>query len=275
MASPPFGKLEQNYYFDQNGYAGKDFFFDVARGSFRGLMSVNKFGRTTNADSSTATDIWDGANPTEDDPIWLAPTVAQVHEVDSNDANDANGGTGAWKVRVYGLRSWDTAEVFEDITLTGATPVDTVYSYVIIHRIKVLKSGATSSNVGDIFATAKTDGTITAMIIAGQGQTQMAVYGIPSTQNMYVTGFYASIQRVVSSARANIELLWCFDVEAQPTVFQVKHTLGLDQTGAGAIAHLYVPPNRFSGPGILKLQTTTSAADVDVSGGFNLVLEDK
>jgi hypothetical protein len=249
--------------------------YDVPDGAFLDLQSVNKFGRTTNADSGVATDIWDAANATEDDDIWVAPTQARVHAITSNDGGDTAAGAGARTIRVYGLRSWDSTESFEDITMNGAGAVNTVNSYVIIHRMRVLTSGATSANIGDIFATAAVDGTITAMIVATEGQTQMAVYGIPSSQTAYVTKIYASLNRAVATAQGNLSLLWCFDVKNQPTVFQVKHTMGLSTTGTSAISHDYKPYSGFTGPGILKLQVVAGQNDCDVSGGFDLLLEDR
>jgi hypothetical protein len=55
----------------------------IAKGDVPGHKSVNKFGRTTNADSADPTDIWDRANATNDQAIWLAPTAARVHAIAS------------------------------------------------------------------------------------------------------------------------------------------------------------------------------------------------
>ena len=64
------------------------------------------------------------------------------------------------------------------------------------------------------------------------------------------------------------------DIKNQPAVWQVKHTLNAYEAGTGTLQHWYDPPNRFAGPGVLKLEVTTDKDDSDVSGGFDLILED-
>jgi hypothetical protein len=170
-------------------------------GHISGYRTVNKFGRANNVDAAP-TDIWDMANTVQDEALWVAPTQARIHDIVSTDAGDDGdpAGVGARTLRVFGLTDWDTAEVSEDIVLNGTTNVPTVNAYVIIHRMMVLTKGATSVNVGNITATAQTDGTVTAEIYAGQGQTQMAIYGIPSTQAAYMTAYWASLNKGTEGA---------------------------------------------------------------------------
>ena len=251
---------------------------EIPEGEITGHYSVNKFGRCTNADSADPTDIWDRANPTNDQAIWLAPTAARLHSLSSTSDNDGKTGapssTGARTVQVYGLTSWDTAETSEVVTLDGTTAVITANSYVIIHRIKVLTSGASGPNIGTITAAAAIDGTVTAQIQPLEGQTQMAIYGIPSTQRAFMTGFYGSLDRDSPvGASALLKLLWCFDVENQPTVFQVKHTVTI-ANGQPPHRHEYNPYNGFSGPGIFKLQVNSDGNDTLADGGFDLILVD-
>jgi hypothetical protein len=248
----------------------------VPEGVVPGHYAVNKFGRTTNADSADPTDIWDRANATNDQAIWLAPTAARIHAIVSTDDTDGKTGApnaaSARTIQVYGLKTWDLAETSEVITLDGTTPVNTADSYVIIHRMKVLTSGATSINAGTITATAAApDSTVTAQIQPTEGQTQMAIYGVPSTQKLYVTSFYANVERDSPVAvTVLLKLLWCPDVENQPTIFQSKHTLSLDK--GQHVQHFYNPFNRFDGPGILKLQVNASGNNTFVDGGFDLIL---
>lgn len=251
-----------------------DYFLEVSKGNVAGHSAVNKFGRSTNVDNGVDTDIWDGANSTDDVDIWVAPTQARTHQVASTSANDAAAGTGAQTVMLYGLTSWDADEVSETITMNGTTNVATSNQYVIIHRMKVITQGSAGPNAGKITATADTDATVTAQINAGEGQTQMAIYGIPSTKTAYLTGFYASANKGTISLSANITLLANPEPDSQLTGFLVKQTLGINTDGANAIRHDYAPYPKYSGPCILKLQANSSSNDTDVSGGFDLIMVD-
>jgi hypothetical protein len=255
-----------------------DLNLEIAAGTYTGYSAVNKFGRAPSGGQTTATDVWDRANATPTQQIWVAPTQARVHAIVSTDDTDGKTGApnsvGARTLRVYGLTSWDTAEVSEDITLDGTTAVNTTNSYVIIHRMKVLTKGGTAVNAGIISATAATDGTVTAAIIIGQGQTQMAIYGVPSTQTAYITGYYGSAIKAASACRGSVELFVNPEPDAELTKFLVKHTNGWDTTGTSYIQHKFNPYFKVAGPAIIKVQTISSAADTDFSAGFDLILVD-
>jgi len=247
---------------------------EIAEGVIPGHKSVNKFGFTPNADSGIPTDVWDAAAQ----PIWLAPTAARVHAIVSTSDVDGKTGAptaaGARTVQVYGLVDWDTAESSEIVTLDGTTPVNTGSAYVIIHRMKVLTSGASGPNVGIISATAAADATVTAYIQAGVGQTLMAIYGIPSTQKAYMTQFYVTLERdSPTGAAAEGRLLYTMDVATSPTIFITKHTFSLDNDDP-EVLHPFNPYNGFTGPGIFKLQITSDAADTESNAGFDLILVD-
>jgi hypothetical protein len=245
----------------------------ISRGIVPGVSHVNKYGRATNADNGVATDVWDHATQS----IWLAPTAARIHSIASANDNDGKTGapasSGARTLRIWGLKTWDTAETSEDITLDGTTGVNTANSYVIIHRMAVLTSGASGPNIGLITATAATDGTITAQIAATNGQTLMAIYGVPSTQTAYLTAFYALVGRVSpSGVDVDVSLLYSFDVENQPAAFLLKFPAALERDGLPYLNHHFIPYYKFEGPGILKLQVNANANDTYTDGGFGLIL---
>ena len=247
---------------------------EIPRGTMTGQYSVNKFGRTINADSGVRTDVWDAAAQ----PVWLSPTAARIHAIVSTDDNDGKTGspnaTGARTIRIYGLQTWDSAETSEDKTLTGTDSVNTANAYVIIHRMKVLTSGASGPNIGLITATAAGDATVTAVITASAGQTLMAVYGVPSTQTAYLTQFYSAVERdSPQGADVELQLLWTPDVASQPKVFITKHTWPNGEAD-GLHSHAYNPYNKFTGPGILKIAGTSDADDTHIDAGFDMILVD-
>jgi len=254
-----------------------DYFLEVARGNIAGQISVNKFGRSTNVDSGISTDIWDRANAADDQDIWLAPTAARIHTIASDSANDTTGGTGANSIIISYLPDWDTAETTETVTGDLNAGIVMLNSAVIIHRMIVVpQATSTTPNVGTITATAAADGTVTAQINPNEGQTQMAIYGIPSTQIAYMVQFYVSVLRAVSSAVAvDGGLLFNPAPNINTSVFIVKHTTGKITTGTSdGNPHGFKPYKKFEGPGILKIQAAGSANNLDVSAGFDLILVD-
>jgi hypothetical protein len=240
----------------------------VSLGYIPNMTTVNKYGRTTNADSGVQTDIWDRANATHNQATWVAPTAARIHAIVSSNAETG----GATAVKIYGLTSWTTDEVSETVALTGTTPVNTVNSYVIIHRMVVTACGANGPNIGYITATAAVDGTITAQIEPLVGQTRMVIYGIPSTKTLCVQSFYLSIQRAQATAASNITMLQTVDVTVNPNVWLQNRTIGLNTTGTSSYQRPVFPALAVPGPVILKIAVDTNANDCDVSAGFGATL---
>jgi len=244
----------------------------VAQGLITGVSAVHKFGHAPDGMQTTATDLWSRADATPTQQIWVAPTQARVHAIVSSSTDDDGNpvGTGARTLRVWGLTSWTAAEVSEDITLNGTGAVNTANSYVIIHRMKVLTAGTTSINVGTITATAATDSSVTAVILPNDGQTQMAIYGVPSIQTLYLTQIIIGVNDNVAQTSVDISLL----VNESPNVsplnvrFTSKIEIQAQNSGSSSVDHVFDPLFAIPGPAIVKLQGLASAADMDTYGIF-------
>lgn len=249
----------------------KNYALEAARGLVSGVTQINKFGAAPSGVQTTASDLWSRCDSTPTQQIWLAPTAARVHAIVSSDANDDGDpvGTGARTIRVYGLKTWDLAETSEDIILNGTTPVNTVNSYVIIHRMKVLTCG-TSINTGTITATAATDSTVTAVILPGDGQTEMAIYGVPSIQSFYLTRWGVGIDKASGGAvSCDFELRVNENPNVQTTSFLRKDDMAVQSTGNQSAERNYGNPVKFAGPCIVKVQGIGSANDIDAKSGFD------
>ena len=252
-----------------------DYRLDIPAGrlNFYGIETVNKFGRAPEGVQTSATDVWDRADATPTQQIWVAPTTARVHNFASSSASDDGdpAGVGARTLRFYGLTSWTTPEVSEVIELNGAGDVATQQAYVCIHRAKVLTKGGTNVNVGTITATAVTDGTITAAILPGAGQTQMAIYCVPEGYSAFVSYYYVALNETAATS-LDAALLVNPEPDAELTNFLTKHTVSAKDTGSTYVRHDFNPYFRVDGPAIIKVQGISSAADTDVDGGFGLYL---
>jgi hypothetical protein len=248
---------------------------DISAGKISGFVPVSQIGRAPDGVQTTATDIWDRGDATPTQQIWVAPTTARVHAIVSDSASDASAGVGARTIRVTGLTSWTSKETTEDVTMSGVTPVNTVNSYVIIYKLSVLTKGGTSSNVGTIKATAATDATITAVIRPLIGSSEMAIFGWPSTQNLCITNWKSSINKSSAAAsHATYQLLYNSEPNAQLTNFIEIDLAGRHSTGSSSGKENFLPYLKLAGPGILKIQATASANDLDSSAGFSGILVD-
>lgn len=250
------------------------FMQEVARGLVSGFSSINKFGRNIEIDNGVTADIWDGGHTADESLIWVAPTQARVHNIASTSASDAAAGVGARTIRVFGLPDWDSAETSQDIIMDGTSDVPTT-ALVIINRMEVLTKGTTSVNVGTITATAVTDGTVSAKIRPGQGQTQMAIFGIPSTQTAYMGRLYTNANKAGGAAAlADVSLLYNPEPNTELLNFLTKHSLGLLTDGTSALTIPFFAPKVFVGPGILKIQVLSGTNNMDISAGFDLLIVD-
>lgn len=252
-----------------------DFQLEVARGNIPGMSTINKFGRNIQIDAGITADIWDGGDTADVSILWVAPTAAAIHNIVSTSGSDAAGGVGARTLRIFGLTGWDKVGVTEDIALNGTNDVPTKNLYVLIHRMLVLTKGATSVNVGVITATATSPSatTVTAQIKVGKGQTQMAIYGIPSICIAYMGRFYANVNKAGgATGLVDVALLYNPEPDIQLTNFLTKHTFGLQTVGTSAFTIPYYVPKVFKGPGILKIQVLSGTNSMDVSAGFDIVV---
>lgn len=244
-----------------------DFGVEVVKGNVIDTSSVNKFGRATDIDSVN-TDLWDRANPTQGQTIWLKPNASRYHSIVSSSTEDNPSGAGASNITIYGLTDWNTPEVSETITLSGTTAINTTRSYVIIHRMKVIGGYL---NTGYITATAQTDGTITAQINPTQGQTLMAIYGIPSGYCLFVNKFYLTVLKATGSGIIDGSIKVNENPRNNLNAYLTKHTTSVSTSG-GENNHDFIPSNKFCGPSIIKMQAIGSTVNLDASGGFDAYL---
>lgn len=244
-----------------------DFFYLLARGFIPGASPLHKFGQNPDIDTGTVPeDVWDVGG------IWVPPTTARVHDLVSTSVNDAAAGTGARTVELTGLTSWSQPPETEVVTLNGTTPVTTLKAWVVIYRMETLTFGSTQSNAGDVTATADVDATVTAQISAGKGQTLMAIFAVPSVQELQLTGYYMGwVQKGAAAANsADLDLLVNLRPDQADGGFVTKHHLGLYGAGTTYIPHKFRPYRVIPGPAIVKVQVTdVSASNTSITSGFD------
>ena len=259
-----FDKVSVNGVWRQIMHVKNNYFSELALGSIYNHSAVNKFGASPSGIQITATDIWSRADATPTQQIWLAPTAQRVHTIASSSASD----DGA-VIRVWGLSTWSSAETSQDITL----PNGTTSGEVIIHRMRLLQTAAHPTLVGTVTATAATDTTITAVILPSDGQTQMAIYGVPSGVTALLHKWSASINKAqATAASCDFEIRVNERPDLQTTGFLRKWNASVQSTGNNRFSETFNAPLVFTGPCIIKIQATASAADIDGEASFSLEL---
>lgn len=155
-------------------YLNTEHFIQIAQGNVLKTSHINKFGYNP-AVGSTFEAVHDaGGN-------YAYPATAGVATVAG--ASDAGA-----VIEVQGLdENYNLA--IEDVTVGSSST--TTFIRVFRARVKTLTSGTV--NVGNITITV--DGAVRATILAGNGQTLMAVYTVPAGKTAYLLKFQGSIEK--------------------------------------------------------------------------------
>lgn len=234
---------------------------EIVAGNVAGQSAVLKFGANPNVGATKET-IWDLGGK------YTYMPSASVLKLSSSDVDDAGGDTGARTLRVWGLDE-NGLEATDTKTLTGQTEVLTDNTYSRIFRMQVLTSGSSGTNEGIIYAGtgAVASGVPTnkyAAILAGNGQTLMATYTIPSDKTAYLMRYYASsgegkdaeIRLLVGDAGGTLV------VKNQQEIFQ------------SFIDFPYPLPLVIPASSDVEIDASSAATTVPVSAGFDLILVD-
>lgn len=161
---------------------------------------VNKFGYNPDIDNSSEPEsVWSAGGLYPWDAFTTAITL-------SSTANDTG------EVIVYGLDQ-DYNEQQETITLTGTTAVTLVNQFKRIYRMQY-----ENGNTGTIKAFA--DGSVVAQIDAGDSQTLMSLYTVPSG----CTGFLLNLNASINKAKDAQVRMYVREFGGE---FRIKHVFEL------------------------------------------------
>lgn len=252
----------------------EDFLLEVAKGNVPGHSRVTKFGRNPNIAAGTTEEIWSvSTNRTR---LTAAATLEAIStDIDDSDSGGINpASTGARIITVEGLDgSW--AEVSEDITMDGTTAsAATSTSFFRVNRVYVKTMGTYGgSNEGTITVRVSGAGSTQAQIEIGKGQTEMAMYSVPTGKTAYINTLWFNADSTRSVACELYQYTGIDDVTT-PFVGAKRKLWGQESVTAGT--HLErVIEDRFviAGPADLVWETTAAAGgSAAVEAGFDLIL---
>jgi hypothetical protein len=207
--------------------------------------------------------IWAHADQRD---LWLPPTAARVHALVSTDVKDdgSPAGVGAQTVLVTGINGsgLTTSEV---VTMNGTTPVNTANSYVHVSELRVLAVGSELDNAGRIDATAATDSTISAFIVAGANVSNGAIlYCAGGGEQLHVRSVTVSASGLTDGA-TSIEIA----LVHKPSGL-ARMTTTIACLWSGASAAVTVPLDLMLGYGDwIRLDATSSDAAAKVAATIN------
>lgn len=184
--------------------------------------------------------------------------------------------SGAAVTHIRGLDE-NMAQQEEFVVNNGTTGVGTAGTYWRIFRMHTdAAASRNNTNVGIIKATARGDGTVTAQINAGNGQTLMAIYTIPRGKTGYMTQWHVSLNRTGGgTAYADVSLLEVPFASLNGAGTRLADFIGASATGTSAPPIRFIPPRPFlAETDIIVRVAGVSASNCDISASFDLILVD-
>lgn len=242
----------------------KNYSLEIAKGNVSGSSLITKFGHNVDIDTGAAEDIWNQGG------LYVAPTTARVHNITSTSVNDTSAGTGMRTVLIRGVNGSYVA-TSETITMNGTSNVATVNSYLHIHLMQSQTAGTSGVNEGTITATAQTDATVTCSMVIGQGQSESAIYLVPTGYTAYIMKLRARMNNSTANSAATVNLYTIpFGLS-----LQLKTSIGLNNTGSSFVELDYSNSAPFIVPekSFIKIRCeSVTNNNTDVQGEYDLIL---
>ena len=220
---------------------------DIARGLVRGVSHINKFGYNPSVGTSFET-VHDQSN------TYTYLSSAGAATVTSSDSGSDNNGT----VEIQGLDG-NYNVVTATATIGGSA---TTQTFLRVFRVILTSANTGSSNVGVISVTISA--TTVAQILAGKGQTLMALYTIPANKKGYLMKFQGNLEKAKECE---------FEFLAKPEngAFNIKGKFG---SSGDPVTYDYPVPLEFDEKTDLEVRIKAGAT-TGAGAIFDLILIDQ
>jgi hypothetical protein len=232
--------------------ASHDYLYQMSQGNVPGHSPWFKLGYNPDV-GTTEEDIWPVGG------IYVPPSAEMQMRVLGANASDTSAGTG---IRTVRLRYLDDlyAEKYEDITLTGTTPVNTVATDIFrVQSFRALTVGSNGSAVGNVYLQNTGGTTYYGQISAGRTKARTIFYTVPAGKVLYITsvkfsaGSSQSGKHVVFTTKATYD-----DATASVnTFFMSYHEMGVQD---GAFTVDLELPTRFPATVDLKVSAISDSS---------------
>lgn len=218
----------------------------VTKGVFENLSGIQKFGYNSSVGATEET-LWSGGG------VYSYISTAGTATVTTSSSSDNNG-----TVEIQGL---DANYNLQTVTATIAGSA-TTETFIRVFRVRMVTPGTgQTTNVGNITVTV--DSTTAAYIPAGEGQTLQSVYTVPADKRAYLL-------KVVGGTEKEKEITLKLMARPNGESFNVKAY----NTFRTTLDRTYMITEYFDEKTDIELRVSADA-DTGISGGFELLLEDK
>lgn len=181
--------------------------YEVFTGRLSKYSFSNQFAKSSTI-TGTESEIWNVGG------IETLLTSAEIIQLSSTNANDTSAGTGARTLLIEGLdNNYDLQS--ETVTLNGLATVNTVNSYLRVHKLTCTSAGSTRINQGQINAVSSVTGATHARINALFGRSEKTQFTCPRNHIMPVTDVKAGVER-------NDEAEWRFYLRPFGEIFTLR-----------------------------------------------------
>lgn len=239
------------------------FDLQIARGQIAYHYPLFKFGFNGDVDDSLET-VWAQGG------LYSYLSAATVLKVSSSSLDDSATGTGARRVKLFGLDA-DYNEISEVVQLAGQTAINTSNSFLRITRMVVQTAGTGGQNAGVIYAgTGSVSSGVPAnkyaTIAVGDNQTLMALWTVPAGHTAYMNQVDITVATTQNNKYCTTHLV------ARPFggVFQVK-----DKFVKAESSHHqeYKYPLEFAEKTDIEVRAIgdSAGADIAISAGMDFV----
>lgn len=236
------------------------FLHGVTKGKISGAFSVHKFGR--NGDVDAAEDVWSYGGD------YTYPSAAATNYISSSNAGDDQ------EITIEGLdANWDRQTATQALDGQNKTEISSGLTWMRVFR--AYNTG--TALAGDVYVyeddtlTAGVPDTATkvkAKIDQAENQSMMALYTIPSGYD----GFLMTLWINGNGTTATTFDLSFLEKEYSQDSFRTKFTMSGRNDGAGIYMPYDLPRVIPEKTDIRWRCTAVSAANLDISAGFDLAL---
>lgn len=231
----------------------QNYYDAIAAGQIPNHFPIHKFGYNANIALSEEV-VWTAGNG------YTYLSAAETLQVSSDDTEDDDGGTGAKTIIVYGLdTNWD--EVSETVTMNGTASVETSTAFLRVFRAQVALTGTGEVNAGLISIKDNADTVTLAQIVAGRGQTQMAMWTVPAGHSLFITQLNAS----ESAGKSTRIRLYSIDRSIVNQSFRLQDELVVSSGDSGREYRLLL---KFTEKTDIEVRGEAAVAGGNVNAGF-------